>query len=190
MRVTLAVSGPGSGTGGAPNDLSRWLRRHPELRDRVALEPGPEPVGGTMGAAGELVSLLLAPGGVTAALAAAVVAWLQNRRGTQTVTITMPDGTQVTVSSERVRDLTAEASGEVAERVAEAIRPRPDTSDGPPRPAVGTDRAPGTDHAVDEANTPADTAPTLPAGPGRDSAGQDNTEPDSAERGSAQQDRA
>lgn len=134
MRVALTVSGPGNGTGGAPNDLSRWLRRHPELRGRVTLEPGPEPAAGTMGTAGELVSLLLAPGGMTAALAAAVVAWLQNRRGTQTVTITLPDGTQVTVSSERVRGLTAEASGEVAERVAEAIRPRPATPDGDPQP--------------------------------------------------------
>ncbi|MFD4031593.1 hypothetical protein ACFWVP_13985 [Streptomyces sp. NPDC058637] len=139
MRVTLAVGDPGSGSVGAPNDLGRWLRRHPELRDRVTTEPGHEPVAGTMGTAGELLSLLLAPGGMTAALAAAVVAWLQNRRGTQTVTITLPDGTQVTVSSERVRGLTAEASGEVAERVAEAIRPRQDTSDGD---SAARDRAP------------------------------------------------
>lgn len=173
MRVTLTVSGPGSGSGGAPNDLSRWLRRHPELRDRVALDPGPEPVAGTMGAVGELVSLLLAPGGVSAALAAAVVAWLQNRRGTQTVTITMPDGTQVTVSSERVRGLTAEASGEVAERVAEALRPRPDTTDGHPPAAAGADRTRGTEHAADGVDAAAGAAPTLSAGSERDSAERD-----------------
>ncbi|MFE2844901.1 hypothetical protein ACFXKS_15285 [Streptomyces scopuliridis] len=129
MKVTLAVSGPGEDTAGASSDLRRWLRRHPELRDRITPEPAAEPAPGSMGAAGELVSLLLAPGGFTAALAAAVVAWLQNRRGNQTVTITLPDGTQVTVSSERVRDLSAEGSGELAERVAEAMRQRPAATD-------------------------------------------------------------
>ncbi|GAA4965007.1 hypothetical protein GCM10023238_35820 [Streptomyces heliomycini] len=36
-------------------------------------------------------------------LAAGVVAWLQTRRGSQTVTITKPDGTQVVVTSQGVR---------------------------------------------------------------------------------------
>ncbi|MFB8443587.1 hypothetical protein ACFC7A_31535 [Streptomyces niveus] len=131
MEISLAVSGPGhDGTGGASSDLRRWLRRDPRLRDRIAQGSATVPEPGSMGASGELVTLLLAPGGLTAALAAAVVAWLQNRRGNQTVTITLPDGTQVTVSSERVRDLNAAASGELAERVAQALERRPATTDG------------------------------------------------------------
>ncbi|WP_446039265.1 effector-associated constant component EACC1 [Streptomyces sp. SID1121] len=130
METTLAVSGPGDDMAGASNDLRRWLRRHPDLRDRVVRDHVPEPPPEAMGATGELVSLLLAPGGLTAALAAAVVAWLQNRRGSQTVTITLPDGTQVVVSSERVRDLDAAGSGELAQRVAEALERRtPATGD-------------------------------------------------------------
>ncbi|MET9413428.1 hypothetical protein ABZY03_04425 [Streptomyces klenkii] len=127
MKATLTVSSPGTGPGtgpggGAVNDLRRWLQRHPELRAHVRQEPAPEPAPGTMGAASEILTLLLAPGGVTVALSAAVVAWLQNRRGNQTVTITLPDGTQVTVASEKVRDLNARDSGELAQRLAEALQ--------------------------------------------------------------------
>ncbi|MGK5732684.1 effector-associated constant component EACC1 [Streptomyces sp. URMC 124] len=125
MNVTLTVSSRGTGPGGgAVHDLRRWLQRHPELRALIRQEPAAEPEPGTMGAASELLTLLLAPGGATAALGAAVVAWLQNRRGNQTVTITRPDGTQITVTSERVRDLSAGDSGEVARRLAEALEPR------------------------------------------------------------------
>ncbi|MDX2624010.1 hypothetical protein AB0L83_05445 [Streptomyces sp. NPDC052071] len=121
MRATLAVSGGGDAVAGASNDLRRWLGRHADLRHQILREPARVPAPGSMGATGELVSLLLAPGGLTAALAAAVVAWLQNRRGNQTVTITLPDGTQVVVSSERVRGLDAAGSGELAQRVAAAL---------------------------------------------------------------------
>ncbi|MFF4216331.1 effector-associated constant component EACC1 [Streptomyces nondiastaticus] len=127
MKATLTVSSPGNATGtgagpGAVNDLRRWLQRHPELRAHLRQEPAPEPAPGTMGAASELLTLLLAPGGATAALSAAIVAWLQSRRGNQTVTITLPDGAQVTVSTENVRDLNARDSGELARRLAEALQ--------------------------------------------------------------------
>ncbi|MFF7727768.1 hypothetical protein [Streptomyces sp. NPDC008001] len=132
MKATLAVSSPGSGPGpgGAANDLRRWLQRHPELRAHVRQEPAPEPAPGTMGAVSELLTLVLAPGGVTVALSAAVVAWLQNRRGNQTVTITLPDGAQVTVTTENVRDLNARDSGELAQRLAEALRQGQPPADG------------------------------------------------------------
>ncbi|MFE4911954.1 hypothetical protein ACFRCX_10395 [Streptomyces sp. NPDC056652] len=124
MRTTLAVSGIGDDVAGASNDLRRWLGRHPDLRQQILREPVRVPAPGSMGATGELVSLLLAPGGLTAALAAAVVAWLQNRHGNQTVTITLPDGIQVVVSSERVRGLDAAGSSELAQRVAGALDQR------------------------------------------------------------------
>ncbi|MFI6731119.1 hypothetical protein NRF20_45765 [Streptomyces sp. R-74717] len=66
---------------------------------------------------------------------------MQSRRGNQTVTITRPDGTQVTVTSERVRGLTAEGTGGLAQRVAEALQQPPQ----PDPPANGReDRQPDT----------------------------------------------
>ncbi|MFI2375486.1 hypothetical protein ACH5AO_10500 [Streptomyces sp. NPDC018964] len=120
MRVTLAVDAEDAA--GALDDLYAWLRQDPDLRAFVRREVPATPPSGAMGALGELVSLLLAPGGPTAALGAAVVVWLQGRRGTQTVTLSLPDGTQVVVSSEKVRGLTAEGASELAEQVAAALR--------------------------------------------------------------------
>ncbi|MFE7232205.1 effector-associated constant component EACC1 [Streptomyces sp. NPDC002405] len=121
MRVTVAVDVGSGDAAGASDDLYQWLRQDPDLRAFVRREAPDAPADGAMGALGELIALLLAPGGPTAALGAAVVMWLQNRRGKQTVTITRPDGTQVVVSSEKVRGLTAEGTSELAERVAAAL---------------------------------------------------------------------
>ncbi|HWU08740.1 MAG TPA: hypothetical protein VN520_20550 [Streptomyces sp.] len=133
MRVTLAVDAGGEDAAGASDDLYAWLRQDPDLRMFVRREVPATPPAGAMGALGELISLLLAPGGPTAALGAAVVVWLQGRRGNQTVTLTLPDGTQAVVSSEKVRGLTAEGTGELAERVAAALR-----QERPPRTAPRT----------------------------------------------------
>ncbi|MFI5677407.1 effector-associated constant component EACC1 [Streptomyces cellulosae] len=122
MRVTLAVDARNADVAGASEDLYQWLRQDPDLHAFVRREAPAAPPEGAMGALGELIALLLAPGGPTAALGAAVVVWLQNRRGNQTVTITLPDGTQVVVSSEKVRGLSAEGTSELAERVAAALR--------------------------------------------------------------------
>lgn len=121
MRVTLAVDTGSGDVAGASEDMYQWLRQDPDLRAFVRKEAPAAPMDGAMGAAGELIALLLAPGGPTTALGAAVVMWLQNRRGNQTVTITRPDGTQVVISSEKVRGLTAEGTGELAERIAAAL---------------------------------------------------------------------
>ncbi|MET9370190.1 hypothetical protein ABZY00_20390 [Streptomyces griseoflavus] len=122
MRVTLAVASGDGDEAGASEDLYEWLRQDPDVRPFVRREVPAAPEDGAMGALGELVSLLLAPGGPTAAVGAAVVVWLQGRRGNQTVTLTLPDGTQVVVSSEKVRGLTAEGASELAERVAAALQ--------------------------------------------------------------------
>ncbi|MFE0256011.1 hypothetical protein [Streptomyces sp. NPDC059010] len=125
MRVTLAVEAESGDHTGAMDELHDWLRQDPELRGRVRREPPASAPAGAMGAWSELVTLLLAPGGPTAAVGAAVVVWLQNRRGNLTVTINQPDGTQVVVSSEKVRGLTAEGTSELAQRVARALEHRP-----------------------------------------------------------------
>ncbi|MFH9616639.1 effector-associated constant component EACC1 [Streptomyces pratensis] len=139
MRVTLAVDAGDRDGAGASDDLYQWLRQDPDLRAFVRREVPGTPPGGAMGALGELISLLLAPGGPTAALGAAVVVWLQGRRGNQTVTLTLPDGTQVVVSSEKVRGLTAEGTSELAERVAAALQQEQQTQAAP-----GTRRLPET----------------------------------------------
>jgi hypothetical protein len=92
-----------------------------------------------MGAVGELLPVLLAPGGVTAALAAGIVAWLQSRKGSQTVTITRSDGTVVTVESQGVRGLTPGSSGDVVQRIVDALEAgqtigRPGPGGGSPDP--------------------------------------------------------
>ncbi|MFE6100469.1 hypothetical protein ACFVQ4_10945 [Streptomyces laurentii] len=126
MKVTLEVAGPdGSAAGGATLDLRAWLRGDPALRPRIEPAPAAEPEPGAMGALVDLVTVLLQPGGLTVTLAAGVVAWLQTRRGTQTVTITRPDGTQITVASEGVRGLTPEAGGELAQQLARALEAPP-----------------------------------------------------------------
>lgn len=60
-------------------DLGEFLVETEELRGRVnpRLRP-PEP--GTMGPVIEALDLLLAPGGITAATATAIIAWLRTRR--------------------------------------------------------------------------------------------------------------
>lgn len=119
MEIALEVSG----TAADAYELRQWLRDDPELRPAVVPLVPASPAPGSMGAIGTIIELLLQPGGLTVTLAAGVVAWLQTRRGTQTVTITKPDGTQVVVTSEGVRGLTPQSSGELAQQVARALEP-------------------------------------------------------------------
>ncbi|MFF2775619.1 hypothetical protein ACFVU3_11990 [Streptomyces sp. NPDC058052] len=121
MRITLDAGGAAEA-----DDLRQWLRRDPQLRGLVRSVPVKAPDPGSMsGAVQDLVALVLAPGGLTAAAAAAVVAWLQSRKVNQTVTITRPDGTQVTVTSERIDGRAAPSADELAQRVAEALQAPP-----------------------------------------------------------------
>ncbi|MFE7978732.1 hypothetical protein, partial [Streptomyces shenzhenensis] len=114
MRITLAVHMETGDRAGASDDLYGWLRQDPELRGLVRRESPLDAPAGVMGASSEVLTLVLAPGGPTAAVGAAVVVWLQNRRGDQTVTIHQPNGTQVVVSAEQVRALTAQDAAELA----------------------------------------------------------------------------
>ncbi|MFB7867297.1 hypothetical protein [Streptomyces sp. NPDC056069] len=160
MRITLQVTGSGD----AALDLREWLRDEPGLRERVGRGPSPEPEPGTMGSLGEIVPLLLEPGGLTVTLAASIVAWLQTRRGTQSVTITKPDGTQVVVTSEGVRGLTPETTGDLARRVARALdEPKPPDPDAGPagEPGPSGPAAPG------PAEPGRGPGPSGPAEPGR-----------------------
>lgn len=133
MQVTItvdSVNGP-AGT----DDLRRWLGGQPDLRGRIRRQTdGPAP--GTMGAAGDAVLAVLEPGGVAAACAGAVVAWVRTRRGTQTVTITRPDGTRLTLSTTQVKGLDARQTAELAQRLAAGLEgsDAEATPSGPPAP--------------------------------------------------------
>lgn len=118
MQVTITVESVNGHAG--PDDLRRWLGGQPALRGRVRRQTdGPLP--GTMGAAGDVVLAVLEPGGVAAAFAGAVVAWVRTRRGTQTVTLTRPDGTRLTVSTTEVKGLDAQQAAELAQRLAATL---------------------------------------------------------------------
>ncbi|WP_158838700.1 effector-associated constant component EACC1 [Streptomyces sp. NRRL S-1022] len=126
MEIALEVSG----TAEDSYELRQWLRGDPELRPAVVPLVPASPAPGSMGGFGAVIELLFQPGGLTVTLAAGVVAWLQTRRGSQTVTITKPDGTQVVVTSQGVRGLAPESSGELALEVARALEePARQTSD-------------------------------------------------------------
>ncbi|MFI0780912.1 hypothetical protein [Streptomyces sp. NPDC021212] len=123
MRIGLTVRAderapsPDAGS----DDLRRWLAGQPGLRGRVrrATDSGPPP--GAMGAGTDVILALLEPGGVATVLAGAVVTWLQTRRGGRTVTLTRPDGTEITVSSAEVGTLDPQQAIELAERLAAAL---------------------------------------------------------------------
>lgn len=122
MQIAIAVRDDGGRI--VTDDLRAWLGRQRELRGRVQRVSAAPQDPGVMGTAAELITVVLAPGGVATVLAAAVVAWVQNRRGSQTVTITRPDGTEVTVTSDRVKGLTAQQTGELAQQIAGHLAPQ------------------------------------------------------------------
>ncbi|MBL1119836.1 hypothetical protein JK364_47165 [Streptomyces sp. 110] len=150
MRIGLTVRAdderkpsPDGDTGGADSDdLRRWLAGQPGLRGRVrrATDSGPPP--GAMGAGTDVVLALLEPGGVATVLAGSVVTWLQTRRGSRTVTLTRPDGTEITVSSAEVAPLDAHQAIELAERLAAALEQEGRAAAGGGAEADGTSPAP------------------------------------------------
>ncbi|MEU2869694.1 hypothetical protein ABZ769_10850 [Streptomyces olivoreticuli] len=121
MQVTITVESVNGPAG--PDDLRHWLVGQPGLRGRVHRQvDGPVP--GAMGAAGDVVLAVLEPGGVAAAFAGAVVAWVRTRRGTQTVTVTRADGTRFTLSTTQIKGLDARQAAELAERLAATVEGR------------------------------------------------------------------
>ncbi|MFH8886325.1 hypothetical protein [Streptomyces californicus] len=136
MRITITAEG---GDGGALRELRRWLAEEPELRGRVRVRT-PEPPPGAMGLEADALLALLAPGGVAAVFAGALVAWVQTRRGDQTVTITRPDGTAVTVSTTRLKGLDAEQNARLVRELAASLDAAANASAATaPPPAAGVE---------------------------------------------------
>ena len=102
MQARLSVDGPPS----ASLALWDWLHSERELRGRVSLGMAP-PSPGAMGVVSELVVTLLSSG-TAAVLASSIQVWLTQRQSDVTLSVTGPDGRQVTIESRQVRAAEAE----------------------------------------------------------------------------------
>ncbi|MFD6989351.1 hypothetical protein [Streptomyces sp. NPDC059943] len=131
MRAVITVQGEGES-----HELRNWLSQDPQLRGRIRAGGGEDLFPGAMGVGADVLIALLAPGGVAAVFAGAVVAWAQTRRGSQTITITRPDGTEITVSSEHVRGLDAQQSADLARQLAAEVAPASAEPDSTAPPAL------------------------------------------------------
>ncbi|MFC9623449.1 hypothetical protein ACFTXM_26795 [Streptomyces sp. NPDC056930] len=120
MRAVITVQGEGRSHTHA---LRNWLSEEPRLRGRIRVGDGGDLPAGAMGLGADALIALLAPGGVAAVFAGAVVAWAQTRRGSQTITITRPDGTEITISSDHVRGLDAQQTATLARQLAADVVP-------------------------------------------------------------------
>jgi hypothetical protein len=131
MHILITTEGTGEDTGrDGLHDLAHWLNEEPELRGRVRQAPTTTPPpAGAMGTLGDTLLALVEPGGVAAAFAAAVIAWVQTRRGQHTVTISRPDGTRVTVSTPQVKGQTAERTAQLVRELAASLDTRPPAED-------------------------------------------------------------
>lgn len=86
--------------------LRTWLVEEEDLRGRVTLRSG-APVPGTLGPVADILAVSLAPGGVAAVFAGALVSYIRHRTGDATYKLTRADGSQLEVSARRVRGLDA-----------------------------------------------------------------------------------
>ncbi|MFF2751706.1 hypothetical protein ACFVVA_39975 [Kitasatospora sp. NPDC058048] len=132
MRIVITVrSDEPDGRAVGANDihgLRRWLAETPALRGRVGRDVGPaEP--GSMGAVTEALLALLEPGGVASVFAGTVVAWVQTRRGSHTITITRPDGSRISLSTSHVKKLTPEQITLLTRDLAAALDPPSPSAD-------------------------------------------------------------
>ncbi|MFF8691493.1 hypothetical protein ACF08W_04740 [Streptomyces sp. NPDC015144] len=132
MNVSVVITGAGVADELRP--LHEWLTVEEELRGRVRLMQSPPPTG-ALGAIPEMLTIALAPGGVSAVLASAVIAWMRHRTGEVACKLTRPDGTSVEVSAQRVRGTDV---AEVRELVAELAR----TLEGDPNSVVADEADP------------------------------------------------
>ncbi len=117
MRLIMTVRNDEEETSAAA-ELRNWLTEVPELRGRVSRAEPDEAPADAMGPATDAVMALLEPGGVAAVFAGALVAWVQTRRSSHTITVTRPDGTEITISSRQARAMTSEEAAALAERLA------------------------------------------------------------------------
>jgi Effector Associated Constant Component 1 len=115
MDLTIAMSGPDPA--GELRSLYAWLADDEELRGLVRLDTA-APAAGTLGSAAELLAVALGPGGVSAAVATGLVAWLRQRTSDVAITARGRDGREVRLAARRVRALDSGQLRELSVRVA------------------------------------------------------------------------
>ncbi|MEU9304631.1 hypothetical protein [Streptomyces sp. NPDC048269] len=130
----------------------------PELRRHLGEPPPPD----AMGLGSDALIAVLAPGGVAAVLAGAVVAWVQSRRGDQTVAITTGEGTEITISTTRVRGLDARQSADLARELAAMLGAPPAGHSPAPVAATAPEPVAGTAPEPVAGHSPAPVAGTAP----------------------------
>ncbi|MFF9868093.1 hypothetical protein ACF1G0_22190 [Streptomyces sp. NPDC013953] len=120
-ELQVGISVEDTATDGGVHDLRRRLATEPELRGRIRAE-GPSTLPpGAMGLPADALLAFLEPGGVLTTFAAGLVTWLAARRTECTVTVTRSDGTQVTVTSTRIRNLTPQQRAEFIREITAAL---------------------------------------------------------------------
>lgn len=99
----LLLSVPGPDAEHHMRDLHAWLANEDELQGRLTLRSHPirpREMGGIL----DLIAVALGSGGTGAVLAGSLSTWLTQRRMDITVTVSAPDGRQLTVDVRRARD--------------------------------------------------------------------------------------
>ncbi|TYB61469.1 hypothetical protein FXF51_28910 [Nonomuraea sp. PA05] len=129
MTVQLRIEGDNPGDD--LRDLYAWLGEEPELRGRVRIiEAPPEP--GALGAAPDVLNLLLGAGGGLATAATVLVAWLGTRRGEVSVKASRGDQS-VELTAKGVKAVDAASARDLAAelvRMLEAAPGEPDETAG------------------------------------------------------------
>jgi hypothetical protein len=131
VDLIVTISGPDAGD--ETRSLHAWLADDEELRGRARLA-GAAVQPGTLGPAAETLAVALGPGGVTAALATALVAWLRHRTSDVVITARGNDGRELQLSAKRVHGMSPERLSEFTTRLADDLGVLAD-QEGPGRPA-------------------------------------------------------
>ncbi|HEX5120579.1 MAG TPA: hypothetical protein VFW65_35820 [Pseudonocardiaceae bacterium] len=101
MRVQILVDGIHRDD--QAHELIAWLRREDRLRGRVQLSPttiGP----GQMGSVTDTIAIAMGTGGAGTVVARALVAWVSHRTTDVKLTLTRPEGTELSIDAHRVHD--------------------------------------------------------------------------------------
>lgn len=115
---------------GEAGDLAAWLAAEDELRGCVGRVPAAVPAG-ALGAGLSQLAVSLASGGTATALASTVIAWLRRRNGPVTVRVIRPDGSTIEMRADRVREMSADALGVLADQMAALVWPGDDVAGEP-----------------------------------------------------------
>jgi Effector Associated Constant Component 1 len=115
MEISLSVAG--NDAAGEVRSLYTWLAGTDELRGRARLvSAGPSP--GALGPGADWIAVALGPGGISAAVATGLVAWLRQRRSDIVVKTRGRGGKVIELSAKRLRGLDSSQLREIVRDLA------------------------------------------------------------------------